>query len=69
LSVPEDIAIAGYGDFDFAGDAGLELTTVRIAGSEIGARAAELILQRMQGHRPRRKSIDVGFDIVARATA
>ena len=69
LRVPEDIAVAGYGDFDLAGNSGLELTTVRIAGTEIGERAAELILQRMQGERPRRKSIDVGFEVVARASA
>lgn len=69
LRVPDDIAVAGYGDFDFAGDMGLELTTVRIAGAEIGERAAEVILQRMQGDHPRRKSIDVGFEIIARATA
>jgi LacI family gluconate utilization system Gnt-I transcriptional repressor len=69
LCVPDDIAVAGYGDFDFAGGSGLELTTVRIAGIEIGERAAELILQRLQGNRPKRKSIDVGFEVVARATA
>lgn len=69
LSVPDDIAVAGYGDFDFAGEAGLELTTVRIDGSEIGSRAAELILKCMHGDRPRQKTIDVGFEIITRATA
>ncbi len=69
LRVPDDIGIAGFGDFDFAGSCGLELTTVRIAGQEIGARAAELILQRSQGSRPANQAIDVGFEVIARATA
>ncbi len=69
LSVPNDIAVIGFGDFEFAGDFGLELTTVRIPGHEIGARAAELILERINSKTDQRQAIDVGFEIVSRSTA
>lgn len=69
LSVPGEIAVVGFGDFEFAGDYGLELTTVRIPGFEIGTRAAELILERIKSDISERQSIDVGFEIVSRSTA
>jgi len=69
LRVPQDIAVAGFGDFEYAGKFGLRLTTVRIPGHEIGERAAELILERTQNGVLPNTSIDLGFEIVRRATA
>ncbi|MFX4220735.1 MAG: LacI family DNA-binding transcriptional regulator [Thalassobaculum sp.] len=68
LRVPDDIAIAGFGDFEFAGESGLGLTTVRIPGSQIGEAAAQLILDVNAGTPPDRRTIDVGFEVVARST-
>ena len=68
--VPEDIAVIGLGDLDIARHAVPSLTTVRINGSEIGKRAAALILAGadtgapLDPDRPRR--YDVGFELVQR---
>lgn len=64
IDVPGRLAVTGFGDFDIAGDAGLALTTIRIDGSAIGRRAAELILSGS----PAGTRIDMGFTLVRRAT-
>jgi LacI family gluconate utilization system Gnt-I transcriptional repressor len=68
-AVPEALAIAGFGDFEFAGAFGLALTTVRIPGYAIGATAGQLILRRKQGDPDTPRLVDLGFDIVRRASA
>lgn len=69
LSVPGDLAIAGFGDFEFAGEFGLGLTTVRIPGAAIGAEAGRLLLARKRGERVAERRVDLGFEIVPRTTA
>ncbi|CAM5219901.1 LacI family transcriptional regulator OS=Castellaniella defragrans OX=75697 GN=HNR28_000959 PE=4 SV=1 [Castellaniella defragrans] len=51
LRVPQDIAITGFGGYDFAGETNPSLTTVTLPVTEIGARAARLILQGTEGKR------------------
>lgn len=69
LSVPGDIAVAGFGDFEFSDEYGLGLTTVRVPGFQIGEFAAQLILNQdgLARHVPQK--IDVGYEIVRRRTA
>jgi LacI family transcriptional regulator len=43
LRVPEDLAIVGYDDIDFAAAAAVPLTSVRQPRRELGRRAAELL--------------------------
>lgn len=69
LAVPERLAITGFGDVDYAGDAGLGLTTIRIDGEAIGRRAAELILTAAEGGELSPDRIDMGFTLVRRATS
>lgn len=69
LSVPQDIAITGFGDFEFANEFGLGLTTVRIPGFRIGQLAAQLILEGKADLADAPRKIDVGFKIVRRRTA
>lgn len=65
--VPEDIAVMGFGDLEFAADLHPRLTSVRIDGAGIGSLAAELILRRIEGLAGRgAERIDVGFEIVER---
>jgi len=68
LAVPADLAVVGFGDFEFAGEAGIGLTTVRIPGPEIGARAGDLILARKRGDPIETRVHDLGFEIVPRGT-
>jgi len=67
--VPDRIAIAGFGDFGIAAEMTPALTTVRIPGYEIGHRAAAMLLARLRGAAPDARIIDLGFEIVARASA
>ena len=54
--VPEDIAIVGFDDFDFARYVDPPLTTVALPGYEMGHRAAELLFEYLaKGRFPRRK--------------
>jgi LacI family transcriptional regulator len=48
IRVPEDIAISGYDDIDFAASAVVPLTTVRQPASEMGRAAVDLILREEQ---------------------
>ncbi|PWC32924.1 LacI family DNA-binding transcriptional regulator [Azospirillum sp. TSO35-2] len=68
LAVPGDIAVIGFGDLDFAAYMSPPLSTVRIDRFAIGRLAAEALLTRLAGHPVARKVVDVGFDIVERAT-
>lgn len=69
IRVPEQLAIAGFGDFDIAGDEALELTTVRVPKYEIGACAADILIERMQGRAVAPRIVNLGFEIVRRRTA
>lgn len=68
LRVPEDLAICGFGDADFAAHLLPSLTTVRVDGAAIGHHAARLILARCRGEPIDTPVIDVGFAIVERAS-
>ena len=67
-SVPERIAIAGFGDFDIARQVNPGLTTIRIPASAIGAEAAHLLLNRLAGRAPAQRIVDLGFELVRRGS-
>lgn len=67
--VPERIALAGVGDFDVAAEVVPPLTTVRIPRHEMGRRAASVLLDRIEGRAAPGVVVDVGFEIVPRASA
>ena len=48
LRCPEDVSIVGYNDIPFLDKLRPPLTTIRIPHYEIGRRASELVLQRLQ---------------------
>jgi len=67
--VPEDIAVASHGDLDFGRNRGLGITTLKVPGIEIGETAARLILERSTNQDSDKKVVDLGFEIIRRATA
>lgn len=67
--VPEDVAVASHGDVDFGRNRGLGITTLKVPGIEIGQTAARLILERSAGADSGQKVVDLGFEIIRRATA
>ena len=65
--VPDDLAIVGYDDIDYAAAAAVPLTSVRQPRRELGRVAAELLLEeREPGHEHRRVSFTP--ELVARAS-
>jgi LacI family transcriptional regulator len=69
LSVPDDVAIAGFDDIPAAKLLGL--TTVRQPEFDLGALAANTLLGRLQprGLEPSGKSIELKFEIMIRSSA
>ena len=59
IRVPEDIAIIGYDDIEYAAAAAVPLSSIRQPRADLGRRAAELLLAEIQaadkpeGHRHR----------------
>ncbi len=49
LRVPQDVAIVGYDDIDFAAAAAVPLTSVRQPREQLGRTAAELLLEEADG--------------------
>jgi len=66
LRVPEDLAVCGFGDADFAAHLLPSLTTVHVDGAEIGRRAAQLMLERCNGNAIEQPVVDLGFRIIER---
>jgi LacI family gluconate utilization system Gnt-I transcriptional repressor len=68
LRVPEDLAVCGFGDADFAAHTEPSLTTVHVDGAAIGHEAARLIVARCRGEAVDERVHDVGFRIVERGS-
>lgn len=67
LRVPEDLAICGFGDADFAAFLEPALSSVQVDGAAIGRLTAEAIIDRcVRGVVPDSRIVDVGFKIVER---
>ena len=68
-SVPERIAVAGFGDYEIAAAVPPGLTTVRSHAFEMGWQAAAMLLDRLDGGTSRETVRDVGFELVVRGSA
>ncbi|CAN5364163.1 LacI family DNA-binding transcriptional regulator [soil metagenome] len=69
LSMPDDLAITGFGDFEMARFLVPSLTTVSIDVEMIGSLAAELLLARIRGEPVDTPVIDVGYRVMPRESA
>lgn len=52
LRVPDDVAVTGFNDFEFAQFADPPLTTVRVPGYDLGRLGAESLIARLGGEEP-----------------
>lgn len=66
IRIPQDLAVIGFGDLDFAAFMEPALTTVQINGAAIGQQAAQFIIDRAEGREIAERAIDIGFKIVER---
>lgn len=68
LRVPDDIAVAGFGDFDFARHLNPALTTVDIPRYKIGETATSILLDRIEGRCGPRQICEMGYRIALRGS-
>ena len=69
ISIPEKIALTGFGDFELAGAAALGLTTVQIDGYQMGKITAELIHNYYSGGIDVPTITDIHYKIIERHSA
>jgi LacI family transcriptional regulator, repressor for deo operon, udp, cdd, tsx, nupC, and nupG len=66
VAVPAEISIAGFDDIEFAAAYNPALTTVRQSRGEIGARAAAMLVDLMQGNKVASREIRLSAEVVMR---
>lgn len=68
LRVPEELAVMGFGDMNFASHTYPALSTVRIDGARMGECAAQMLLERLLGEAQADTpaAIDIGYSLVER---
>ena len=70
LRVPEDVAMMGFDDISAAKLVNPPLTTIRLFQEQLGGRAAELLIERLQGKAPEGgRSEEMPFELVKRESA
>lgn len=67
--IPQDVAIAGFGDVEATSIITPALTTVRIRGYEMGQQAAGILARRLSGETSEPEIVDVGYEVVWRDSA
>lgn len=67
LAVPQQLAVLGFGDLNFAARTYPPLSTVRVDGANIGRVAAQAILDRLEGKAVSTLT-DTGFQLIQRAS-
>lgn len=66
LEVPDDVAVTGFDDFEFAEYADPALTTVRIPGYEIGRAAGQLLVDVLEGRAPEARQLTLPVELMLR---
>lgn len=69
IRVPDDIALVGYDDIDFAANWMVPLTSVRQPTTEMGRLAAELLLEHAHGGAHRHRRIVLKPELVVRRSS
>ncbi|WP_313625364.1 LacI family DNA-binding transcriptional regulator [Kosakonia sp.] len=69
MRVPQDLAVIGFGDLDFAAGNNPAITTVSVDRKIIGQRAAILLMERIEGARSGEEIVDIGFHFIERESA
>jgi LacI family gluconate utilization system Gnt-I transcriptional repressor len=69
IKVPQRLAVAGFNDLTGSDQMLPALTTVRTPRAEIGQAAARMLLTLMRGEVPALPCVDLGFELVVRASS
>lgn len=68
IAIPDQLAVVGFGDLDFAADTDPPLTTVRVDSCAIGHQAAASLIERIRGVGPSQPIQDFGFSLCERGS-
>lgn len=68
IEVPRRLAIAGFNDLPGSAEMVPPLTTVRTPRAEVGARAAQMLLDLMEGRKPSSACVRVRYEVVIRGS-
>ena len=66
VRIPEDVALIGYDDIDFAASAVVPLSSVRQPTDNIGRTAIELLMEELDGQHPRHRAVVFTPELVVR---
>ncbi len=66
VSVPSEISVAGFDDIEFAEAYNPSLTTIRQARREIGARAAQMLIDLIEGRDLAAREIHIDAELIVR---
>jgi LacI family gluconate utilization system Gnt-I transcriptional repressor len=69
MSVPRDMAIVGFNDLEFTASAVPSLTSVRTNRYEMGRHAVTMVIDAIEGRRPREPVLNLGFQLMVRESS
>ncbi len=69
IEVPGKLAVAGFNGLEFAGEVVPRLTTVLTPRLEMGRRAAEMLVVRLEGEVVAEPRVNVGYSLLKRESA
>jgi LacI family gluconate utilization system Gnt-I transcriptional repressor len=69
ISVPEKMAIVGFNDMEFMESAVPAITSVRTNRYEMGRTAATMLIDAVEGRRPAKPVVDLGFELMVRRSS
>ena len=69
MKVPDDVAVAGFDDFEFSSYTDPPLTTVRVPGYIMGRTAATLLVNVLKGEEPEKRAVVLDNELIIRGSA
>ena len=66
ISVPDELGICGFNDFEIMSATHPSLTSVLTNREEMGSRAIEMLIDAIEGRGPNEKLVDIGYTVMAR---
>ncbi|MET0355304.1 MAG: LacI family DNA-binding transcriptional regulator [Cellvibrio sp.] len=66
IKVPDDMALCGFNDIEASRFVNPSLTSVQVGRYEMGVKAAEMVIDRLNGNPEETKIVDMGYQIIKR---
>ncbi|MBY0530978.1 MAG: LacI family DNA-binding transcriptional regulator [Xanthobacteraceae bacterium] len=69
IAIPEKLAIIGFNDMEFMASAVPSLSSVRTNRYEMGRDAVTMLVEAVEGRRPAKPVVDLGFELMIRESS